>query len=49
MKCCGDPGQLSLLCPSIVELNISNTLINSWKDVAEITSQLPKLAVLDVS
>ncbi|XP_008544109.1 tubulin-specific chaperone E [Microplitis demolitor] len=45
----GVPGELQKLCPNLRELDISKNLINSWKIVADICSQLTKLERLDVS
>lgn len=44
----GRPGELGALCPDIRELDISRNLINSWRVIAEICRQLPKLERLDV-
>lgn len=44
----GEPGELEELCPNLEELDISRNLINSWKIVADICSQLHSLARLDV-
>ena len=44
----GNPGELSELCSSITELDLSKNLISSWKTVAEICSQLPHLSRLNV-
>ncbi|KAL1123967.1 hypothetical protein AAG570_001737 [Ranatra chinensis] len=45
----GEPGKLRDLCPEITELDLGCNLINSWRSVAEITSQLPHLRFLDLS
>ncbi|EZA50346.1 hypothetical protein DMN91_003520 [Ooceraea biroi] len=45
----GKPGELKNLCPNIEELDISKNLINSWKIVIEICSQLHLLVRLNVS
>lgn len=44
----GEPGELGELCPNLEELDISRNLINSWKIVADICTQLDSLARLDV-
>lgn len=40
---------LGEVCPNIEELDLSSNLLNSWVGIAAITSQLPRLAVLNVS
>ncbi|KAK3925390.1 Tubulin-specific chaperone E [Frankliniella fusca] len=45
----GEEQQLSSLCPSVTELNLSKSLLSSWKSVCEIAGQLKNLALLDVS
>lgn len=44
----GKPGELKELCPNVEELDISNNLINSWRIIIEICSQLPLLVCLNV-
>lgn len=44
----GKPGELAELCPNLEELDISKNLINSWKVIADICSQLHSLVRLDV-
>ncbi|XP_072755413.1 tubulin-specific chaperone E-like [Anoplolepis gracilipes] len=45
----GKPEELKELCPNLEELDISKNLINSWKIVANICSQLHSLIRLNVS
>ncbi|EFN86898.1 tubulin-specific chaperone E [Harpegnathos saltator] len=45
----GESKELEELCPNLEELDISRNLINSWKIIADICSQLHSLARLDVS
>ncbi|XP_011254453.1 tubulin-specific chaperone E isoform X1 [Camponotus floridanus] len=45
----GRPDELRELCPNLEELDISKNLINSWKIVADICSQLHSLIRLNVS
>ncbi|KAL6439102.1 hypothetical protein ACFW04_003814 [Cataglyphis niger] len=45
----GKPEELKELCPNLEELDISKNLINSWKIVADICSQLHSLIRLNVS
>ncbi|EEB11830.1 tubulin-specific chaperone E, putative [Pediculus humanus corporis] len=45
----GPPQALLNLCPSIQELDLSRTLLNSWESVEEITSQLKNLKILNLS
>ncbi|KOC61278.1 Tubulin-specific chaperone E [Habropoda laboriosa] len=45
----GNPGELTELCPSLEELDISKNLINSWQVVADICCQLHCLIHLNVS
>lgn len=40
---------LQELCPNIEELDLSSNLFNSWLQIADITGQLPRLQVLNVS
>lgn len=49
VKSAGEPGQLRRMCPNVVELDLSRNLFNSWLTVHQITSQLPKLSVLELS
>lgn len=44
----GKPGELKKLCPDVEELDISKNLINSWKIIINICSQLDLLVRLDV-
>lgn len=44
----GEPGELEELCPNLEELDLSRNLINSWKMVADICSQLCSLMRLNV-
>ena len=44
----GQIGELADLCPNIRELDLSRNLINSWRVIADICRQLPKLERLDV-
>lgn len=44
----GKPGELKELCPNLEELDISRNLINSWKIVVDICSQLHSLIRLNV-
>ncbi|XP_066988353.1 tubulin-specific chaperone E-like [Macrobrachium rosenbergii] len=39
---------LSKLFPCVQELNLSNSLLSSWKSVANIARQLPRLKFLDL-
>ncbi|XP_070524067.1 tubulin-specific chaperone E-like isoform X2 [Cardiocondyla obscurior] len=45
----GEPQKLEELCPNLEELDLSRNLINSWKIVADICSQLHFLIRLNVS
>ncbi|XP_071641418.1 tubulin-specific chaperone E-like isoform X1 [Temnothorax longispinosus] len=45
----GEPWELEELCPNLEELDLSRNLINSWKIVADICSQLRFLMRLNVS
>ncbi|XP_043197939.1 tubulin-specific chaperone E-like isoform X3 [Amphibalanus amphitrite] len=46
----GDSSQLlGQLCPNIEELDLAENLLSSWAAVAEITRQLPKLRILNIS
>ncbi|EGI66346.1 Tubulin-specific chaperone E [Acromyrmex echinatior] len=45
----GEPQELEELCPNLEELDLSRNLINSWKIVANICSQLRSLMRLNVS
>ncbi|KAL6265270.1 tubulin-specific chaperone E [Pogonomyrmex barbatus] len=45
----GKPGELEELCPNLEDLDLSKNLINSWKIIAEICSQLCSLVFLNVS
>jgi len=44
----GEPQELEKLCPNLEELDLSRNLINSWKIVANICSQLRSLMRLNV-
>jgi len=44
----GKPEELKKLCPNVEELDISKNLINSWKIVIEICSQLHLLVRLNI-
>lgn len=44
----GAPGELEQLSPKINELDLWKNLLNSWKSVAEICSQLRHLTKLNV-
>lgn len=44
----GEPGELEELCPNLEELDLSRNLINSWKLVADICTQLHSLTRLDI-
>ncbi|KAK6632446.1 hypothetical protein RUM44_007488 [Polyplax serrata] len=45
----GPPLGLLRLCPSIQELDLSKTLLDSWGTVAQITNQLKNLTILNLS
>ncbi|CAL1685652.1 unnamed protein product [Lasius platythorax] len=45
----GRPEELKELCPNLEELDISKNLMNSWKIIADICSQLHSLIRLNVS
>lgn len=45
----GPPLALFRLCPNITELDISKSLLTNWGSVAEITRQLKKLKILNLS
>lgn len=49
IKCAGEQGQLSKLCPLVIELILSDTLLNSWNAVGDITVQFKYLTHLDLS
>ncbi|BES88513.1 CAP-Gly domain [Nesidiocoris tenuis] len=45
----GEPGDLAKLCPHVSYLELSRNLLNSWQTVADITTGLNRLTVLDLS
>ncbi|XP_018330866.1 tubulin-specific chaperone E [Agrilus planipennis] len=49
VNCPGEPNALEIMCPNIVELDISKNLLTKWTEVFEICSQLKKLSWLNVS
>ena len=46
VRCAGD---VASLIPRVEELDVSKTLISSWEEISEITSQLQLLTSLNVS
>lgn len=45
----GGAGEISKICPNVVELDISNNLLHSWEQVFLVLCQLPKLTFLNLS
>jgi hypothetical protein len=45
----GPEGEALLACPNVVELNVQNTLVCDWEEVAAIVQQLPELRLLQLS
>ncbi|XP_074657207.1 tubulin-specific chaperone cofactor E-like protein [Tubulanus polymorphus] len=43
------PEGLASLCPNVIDLDLSNNLIESWKDVIPIMSELPHLKFVNLS
>ena len=45
----GPAGEVSEVVPKIAELDLSSTLLGSWREVARLSAELPRLTLLDIS
>jgi len=43
------PSDLTIIFPRLRHLDVSNSLLSSWEDVAQISKQLPSLRILNLS